>query len=289
MNFVRINRNSTGTFFCCSFEHSKILKHVQNQLSPEKNIRREHFPRCPRQRRMVSRESETAQVTFRHSKDSFCAYEAQRGKCFIFACIGVVLNAPDDPSLDVVDTAVEGWVLQDLLLPSGLSLNWTTAKFGCPRLARETSTRFARFELVHSRHSLPVRALSEQSLVFKGIFEGKHINPWELEYLITFVRLVRRARVQPRRLLILVDSRMAPGTASKERSSPVITFLLRELGFWVVRTCHRTEAGFGCRLGRIWQTHCQRVRLNRARFAHQPMPSLLRKPLSAAVTTKKCA
>ena len=43
-------------------------------------------------------------------------------------------------------------------------------------------------EWVDRRHLLAVRALNEQSLLFKGIFEGKHINPWELENLISFLR-----------------------------------------------------------------------------------------------------
>ena len=87
-------------------------------------------------------------------------------------------------------------------------------------------------EWVHRRHLLAVRPVNEQSLLFTGTFERKHINPWELENLNSFLRRVRRARIQARRLLLLVDSRMALGTASTGGSSPEITFLLRELGFW---------------------------------------------------------
>ena len=61
---------------------------------------------------------------------------------------------------------------------------------------------------------------------------GKHINRLELESLISLLSRITREGTGARRLLVLVDSRVALGAVSKGRSSSrKVNFLLRKRGF----------------------------------------------------------
>ena len=75
--------------------------------------------------------------------------------------------------------------------------------------------------------------LNSTTMFSYRFFEGKHINLLELESLISLLRRFTCKGVRPRRLLVLVDSRLVPGAVSKGRSSSrKIHFLLRKMGFW---------------------------------------------------------
>ena len=213
------------------------------------------------------------------------------------------LERSDDQSLDVVDNAVEGWALPSIsskrVLPSSLSLNWTTAKLGCPHLARETSTRFVRLSGFTADTYSRSKALNEQSLLFKGIFEGKHTNPWELENLISFLRRVRRARIQARRLLHIPVNSGTDRTIDPRNHFPCF----ENWGSWCLADA------IALRL--VWVTawasladHLLRNKLIETWYAslpkRPPQPtavcssahalselSLFRKPLPTAVTTEK--
>ena len=95
-----------------------------------KIIRRGHFPCCPRLRRMMSKESEIAQVTLRHGRDSFYLYEVSLSR---FARQVVDLRRPvnrlgrsDDESLNVGDNTIEGSNPEVTFLRRGLGHWWLT-------------------------------------------------------------------------------------------------------------------------------------------------------------------